>query len=116
MVLTQQATNRSAFSGLVAVSICLSTMSALPIPHHSVVTWAESAEDECPSEKEREGSEKEQVVRHSQRHQLKKRHPGNFRRCHELDRRPLQATSFDDRPLGSVGHQLANGICAPLLI
>lgn len=88
----------------------------MPIPQHRVLTCAESAEDECPSEEDREGAEKERVVRNSERRRLKKRRHSNCGQCLELGKHHLQVTSFDDRPLGVVGHQLANGICAPLRI
>ena len=115
-MLRRQTITRSAFSRLVTVSMCFYAFSAMPIPQFRVLTWAESAEDECPSEKDREGAEEERVERNSERRRLKKRPHSNFGQFPELGRHHLQITSLGDPPLGVIGHQLANGICAPLLI
>jgi hypothetical protein len=88
----------------------------MPLSQLGVLTWAESAEKECPCEKDGEGSEEEVVVSSSARRRLNNLRHGNLRRRHESGDRPSLIASFVDRPPVVVGHQLANGLRAPLLV
>jgi len=81
----------------------------------AALAWAESAETECPCKEDGERSEKELVdwcSAHSRsnirRHRDPGRPPGN---CKQRQ----QVTTPAKRFPAIIGHQLANGLCAPLL-
>jgi hypothetical protein len=104
------------FSRIVSVSVCLCAFSIFLPAQFSTPEWSESAEEECPSEEDRENSEEELVVRLSERDRSRPRRCVRFCRAEEtperLRRYPSYATFFP----AIVGHQLANGLCAPLRI
>ena len=107
---------RTAFSRLMYVSVYLCIFSFLPAPQVSVLAWAQSAEVECPCEEDGERSNQEQVVSSSARRPLKDRHHRDLTRLHEIGDRFHPIASCDGRRQAIVGHRLANGLCAPLLI
>jgi len=101
-------------SQLVSVSIWFCAFAFLPLPQLGMLT--DSAEGGCPCQKDGESSEKEVVFRSSARRRLNHRRHSDHSRPHETgDRIHLIASHVRPR-LVIVGHQLANGLGAPLLI
>ncbi len=115
MALGIRSKRRLTFSRLVSVSICLCAFGFLPLPQLAVLTWVESAERECPCQKDGERSEQEVVPRLSARRLDDRRH-SDLSRPHETGDQFRQIASCTGRLPAIVGHQLANGLCAPLLI
>ena len=114
MVLRLRSTRRLTFSRLFSVSICLCAF--LPLTQLAGLPWVESIEAECPCQEDGESSEEKQVVFSSARRRLNNRHQNDFSRPREPRRRLYQIASCVDRLPAIVGHQLTNGLCAPLLI
>ena len=100
---------------LVAVLICLWAFVTLPIPQSTVPASAETSEAEYPCQEDREISEEELVVCSSARRRLNIRRHRVLGPRHESSDRFHQITSYAQRFPALVGHQLRNGICAPLL-
>ncbi len=75
----------------------------------------EFAEGEYPSEEDEENSEKEQIVCSSERRRSNDRHYNGHSRPRETGNR-LHRIACHASFIGIVGHQLANDLCAPLLI
>ena len=98
------------------VLICLCAFAVLPFPQLGVLIWAESAEGECTRQENRESSEETLVVWSSARRRLNNRHHSDHSRPHETGDRLHQIASHAGRLPVIVGHQLANGLGAPLLI
>jgi hypothetical protein len=111
-----QSTTRVAFSRLVSVSICLCALAFLPLPQLGVLTWVELAERECPRQEGGESAEEELVVWNSARRRLNDQRCSALSRPHETTDRLHQIASHAGRLTAIVGHQLTNGLCAPLLI
>ncbi len=84
----------------------------LPIPELAVLACAESMEGECPCHEDARGSEEELVVCSSIRRRLSDQRHRDRRWPHVIH----QVASDAGRLSATVGHQLANGLCAPLLI
>ena len=105
-----------AFSRLVSASICLCAFAALPLHHLPGLTLVESADGECPFEEDGKRSEEERIVFPSARRRLIPGCYRDLRRPHEAGDRLHQIASYASRSPAIVGHQLANGLCAPLLI
>ncbi len=116
MALRVRSKTQLPFSRLVSVSIYLFAFTFIPPPQLGGLTWAESAEAECPYEEDRENAEEELVVCSSARRRLKHRRHSDLSRPHETGDRLHQIASYAGRLPAIVGHQLANGLCAPLLI
>ena len=116
MALRVRSTTRLPLSRLVSVSICLCAVAFLPLPQLAVLTWAESAERECPCQEGRESFEEELIVGSSACRRLNDRRHSDLSRPHETGDRLHQIASYAGRLPAMVGHQLANGLCAPLLI
>ena len=118
-----RSTTRLPLSRLVSVSICLCAFAFLPLPQLAVMTWAESApgecpcqEGKCPRQEDGKRSEEELVVWSSSRLRLKDLRHNDLRRLHKTGDRPHQIASCAGGLPARAGHQLANGLCAPLLI
>ncbi len=103
-------------SGLRSVSICLCAFAFLPFPQLVQLTWTESAERKCPSQGDRESSGEELVVWSSARRRLNDRRHSDLIRPPETGDRLCRIASCAGFPLAIVGHHLANGLGAPLLI
>ena len=116
MALRAQSTTRLPSSRLVSVSICLCAFVFSPLPQHAVLTWAESAEGECPCQKDRANSEEETVVWSSARRRLNHRRRSDLGRPRETGDRVHQIALNAGRLPIIVGHQHVNGLRAPLLI
>ncbi len=91
-------------------------MTCLSLPQHLFHTFAESSEAERPLQEEGESPKEELEVRSSARRRLNDR----FRCCNNQSHRTrvsvLRKSLFAGHLPAIVGHQLANGLCAPLLI
>ena len=113
MALRGQSTTRTAFSRFVSVSVCLCAFLVLPFPQLTVLTCGAPAETESSSQEERESAEEELVVCPAAGRNLNDR-----RHIWSHDNRdPLhQIAAYAAKLPVIVGHRLANGLCAPLLI
>jgi hypothetical protein len=116
MALRVRSITRLAFSWLVSVSVCLCALTFIPLPQFAVLTWADSAEGKCPCQRDGESSEEELVVGSSARRRLNHRRHSDLSRPHETGNRLHQIASYAGRLPAIVGHQLANGLGAPLLV
>jgi hypothetical protein len=88
----------------------------LSLPQVSALSLAEFAEQECPCEEDGENAEEEFVVCSSARRRLKKRqHIGVDQPLLNNAQFRNSASHFDCAST-IVGHQLSNGLCAPLLV
>ena len=116
MALRVQSTTRLTLSRLVSVSVCIWAFAFLPLPQLAVLTCVESAEGERSCQEDGESSEGERVVRSSAHRRLNDRRHSDPSRPHETDDQLHQIASNAGRQPAIVGHRLANGLCAPLLI
>ena len=115
MALSLRSTTRLPLSGLVVVSICLCAVAVLPLPQLAVLTWVAPAEAECPCQEDRDSSEEEIVFCSSAHRRLNRLQHRDLSRIHETGGQLHQNTSYASHLPAIVGHQLANGLCAPLL-
>jgi len=116
MALRVRSTTRLTFFRLVPVSICLCVFTMLPVPQFAALASAESTEVESPCKGDGEKSEKELGVWCSAHGRSKiRRHRGPGRPPEKTNRSQL-ATPTAERAPAIVGHHLANGLRAPLLI
>lgn len=116
MALSIRLTIWLAFSRLVSVLVCLCAFTLLPLPQFGVLTSAESTERECPAQEDGENSEEELVVCSSACRRLNDRCQSYLGQHSEAGERFAQTPSNAYRLPAIVGHQLANGLCAPWLI
>ncbi len=108
-------TKRRIFSRLLPIIVSLCAFSILPLPQLVGTTWAESSEAECPFEEDGESSEEELVVTASNRRRFRNHHRG-VSLFHRTSDHSRQIDSYGSRPAAIIGHQLANGLRAPLVI
>ena len=101
---------------LLAVPICLCVFVALPLPQFVVLTGAHGAESERPCHEDEDTSEEELVARSSVRRRLRSVGSTRVRRIFGTVGRPQKTSSYVRQPPAIVGHQLVNGLCAPLMI
>jgi len=80
-----------------------------------MLAWAELSEAEYPVEEDGENAEEELVVVASVRRRLNNRRPQSGR-SYGTGNLVRQTASYDSRLQAIVGHQLANGLRAPLVI
>ena len=113
--LKRRSTTRLSLLRLVSVSIWFAAIAVLMPSHLSVSTWT-SAEAECFCHEGGERSKQKQLGFFSARHRLDPRRRHDLSRPHEAGSRLQQIASYADRVPAIVGHQLANGLGAPLLI
>jgi hypothetical protein len=115
MTLTERSITQLTFSRLASVLAFLCAFTVLPLPQISGLARAETCESECPCEEDGENLEEELVVSASTRRRL-------HNRCHDVCQFygvnvPLrQFSSHGNSPQATVGHFLANGLRAPLVI
>jgi len=108
-------TNRLTIARYVSMSVCLCAFTFLPVPHLLGLSWVEAAEAESPCQKDREFSEKELAGDASARRQLNNRRHTSLDRPREVVDPWYGNAGSARRPRAIVGHQLANGLRAPLL-
>jgi hypothetical protein len=117
MALRLRSTIRLALSRLVSVSVCLCAFTFLPLPQLAGTTWTESSEAEFPLEEEDgKSAEEELAVGSSARRRLNHRRGRNLSLPYETGNPRCHSTPSGSRLLAIVGHQLANGLGAPLLV
>ena len=116
MALRGRPTTRLIISQLASVSVGLCLFTFIPLPLLVGTTGVEAAEGECPFQKDRENAEEELAVWSSACRRLNDRRHSGLRWPRGTGDRLHQSDSHAGRPLAIVGHQLANGLCAPLLI
>jgi hypothetical protein len=114
MALRERSTTRLTSSRLVSVSICLCAFAFLPLPDLAMLTCAASVETECPCQGEGESSKEERVVCSSARRRLNDRCHSDRSWPDESGARLRHITPYAGRLPATIGHQLANGLCAPL--
>ena len=116
MALRGRPTTRLIISRLASVSVGLCLFTFIPLPLLAGTTGVEAAEGECPFQKDRENPEEELAVWSSTCRRLNDWRNSGHRWPRETGDRLHQSDPGAGRPLAIVGHQLANGLCAPLLI
>ena len=116
MALKGRPTTRLIISRLASGSVGLCLFTFIPLPLLVGTTGVELAEGECPFQKDRESPDEELAVWSSACRRLNDRCHSGLRWPRETSDRLHQSDSHAGRPLAIVGHQLANGLCAPLLI
>ena len=105
-------THRTLIARLLAVPICLCVFAVLPLPQF-VVLAVESA---CPCHEDEDTSEVELVIGSFVRRRLRSVGNTRVRRIFGPAGRRQKTSSYVRQLPAIVGHQLANGLCAPLLI
>lgn len=117
MALRVRSTTWLAFSQLASVSICLCTVVFSPLHQHAVPACAGSAEERCPcQEEDTDPSERELTVSSSACRRSNDPHHSGRSWAHETGHRLHQIVSHVGRLPATIGHQLANGLRAPLLV
>lgn len=115
MALKERSKTLLSFALHFSVSICLCAVATLPLPQLSASNWTETCEAECPAHENGESFEEELVVAASARRREQLHY-----RIGRLSRRPgrglRRVISSVSQPRAIVGHQIANGLRAPLLI
>lgn len=103
-----------AFTRSLFVSVSLCALSFFPIPQFYFLAGTESAERECPTERDAEGCEEKVLVLGSIRR--------SDRRCVWISRRIPHAGGNSQTSMSPAlrlsplhGHRLANGLNAPLM-
>jgi hypothetical protein len=109
VAIKEQSKKRFLLSRLVTVTIGLCALSIVPIPQSSVLERAESTETECLCEEERA------EARMSARRRLKRLQYHERMTFFEIGNLRQVAISAS-RSSAIIGHRLANGLCAPLLV
>ncbi|PHS09976.1 MAG: hypothetical protein COA78_11625 [Blastopirellula sp.] len=116
MLLKDRSTIGKVIPRFTSVLVCLFAISFLVSPQIASATWAESTESESPLEESKEKSEEEAVASASRcRRGLS---PKRCRVSYQVAEADYlcRFTSYSS-PLSTIaGHQLLNGLCAPLLI
>ena len=107
---------RLTFSRLVSVSVCLCAFALLPFPQLAVLTWAESVEGGCPFQADEKSFKEELVVWSSARRRLNHRRHVESAKLSETGDRLHPTAAYAHPNAVIVGHRLANGLRAPLLI
>ena len=111
-----QSTARLIISRLASLAVGLCLFTFLPLTLLVGPTGVEVTEGESPFQKDRENPEEELAVGSSACRRLNDRQPNGLRWPRKTSVRLHLHSPHSDRPLAIIGHQLANGLCAPLLI
>lgn len=98
------------------VLVCFCAFAFLRFPQLVALQSVVSAETEIPGQGDGERSEEEQVVSCTARRRLNDRRHSELGKRHVPSHRFQQIVVYASRFQAIVGHQLANGLCAPLLI
>lgn len=114
-MLRQRFAKRRVFSRILPVIVSLCAFAVLPFSQLVGMAGAESAEAKCPFEEDGESSEEELVVTSSTRRRLS-HHRRSASLFHKISDQLHQTASYGSRPQAIIGHQLANGLRAPLVI
>jgi hypothetical protein len=114
MILRPGSILRLAFSLYVSVSVCLFTF--LSLPQLALQTWVESAEGERPSPEDEESSEERLAVASTDRRWDAEDVCNGQSRHHQTPGRLRRSRLHVGGLLAIVGHELANGLRAPVRI
>ena len=116
MAFHERLTTSVMFSRLVTVSVFLCAFAVLPLPHLICMECEGACETECPFEEDGESSEEELAAPMSMRQRLSSRllEAIPFLQLKNIAGRHVSPK--DGRLHAVIGHQLANGLCAPLVI
>jgi len=120
MAFEKSLTTRKSLLGLITIWVCLCAFSLFSISQATVLSWVEMTEGEIPAQEDEEDEEdceeELEVLASSRRRRIPRRH--------EVVR--YNALSCSDRSnpiilsgchrLAIIGHQVANGLCASLLV
>ncbi len=117
MMLGVQSKTRLTLSRLGLLSICFCAVTFLPLLQHTDLRCAGSAERECPCQEDGEGTSEEQLAVWSSgvRRRLNHRQHGALKQLPPIGNRLRPVASSLGRFPAIIGHQLANGLRAPLL-
>ena len=96
--------------------VCVCAFSLSAFPQIAVFSWVEMAEEEAPAQEDEENCEKELEVFSSARRRFKRRYNVVLYQSLETINRPKRTTLPSQDRLTIIGHQLAHGLCAPLLV
>lgn len=107
---------RLQLSPLMPVAICLCAFVCAPVTQSSVLPWLESAETEVPLGEDQQVSEEELLARpRAGRSSVERRH-SNLSHSPTTSGRQRGVACQAGHCQAIVGHQLANGLRAPLVI
>jgi len=101
---------------IVPVSICLCAFILFPTLQVTALAGPESSETACHYKEDGETSEKELVDWFSTHRRSNNRPHQGLNRLSGNRIHPQRVLATANRVSANVGHQLANGLCAPLLI
>jgi len=96
--------------------ICVCAFSLSAFPQIAVFSWVEMAEEQAPAQEGETNCEKELEVFSSARRRFKKRYDVVLYESLETANRPKRTSLFSQDRLTILGHQLAHGLGAPLLV
>jgi len=96
--------------------VCLCAFTFASHEHVDLFLCNSTVECECPFHEDGERAQEELVVSSATRHRINHRRHLEFKRSKESDSREESGFSYMEPQTVQVGHQLSNGLCAPLLI
>ena len=101
---------------MASVIVCLCTFSLMMPPQVATLVSSVSTEAECPSKEDGETTEKELVVASTRRRRCEDHRGHNSLFLASKANHIYRAVSYVRPACVKTGHQLANGLAAPLLI
>ena len=107
---------RKPLAKLMTIWVCIGAFSLFCSPQISVVSWVQNSQQQAPTQEDNEDSEEAREVISSARHRENKRRDTIVCRLKNPSKRPVPARIVTSAELAIIGHQLANGLCAPLLV
>lgn len=114
--LRMETTSKPLVRRIPAVAICICALMLCPLAQSSALVSVGPAEMECPSQEDGENAEEELVVLSSIRIRVNQERGSRLQRDRATSDRSIPPLSTSRRVPAIVGHQFANGLCAPLLI
>ncbi len=116
MIPRESLKKRLSLSGILVIWISVSAFSLSTLPPVVVLSWIELVETECPAQEDGEETEEKLETFSSTRHRVNNRRRVILYRILDRCSGSAQTTfSFPHYPT-IIGHQLTNGLCAPLLV
>ena len=109
-------TTRKSLTELITIWVCVCAFSLFSAPQFVVSSWAQLAQESAPVQEDSEDCKEEREVLSLARHRVKNRRHTFICRLQKLNKRPPQVSSFVRDYQAIIGHQFANGLCAPLLV
>ncbi|MBL4884814.1 MAG: hypothetical protein JKY95_09805 [Planctomycetaceae bacterium] len=96
--------------------VCLCAFSLASSPQFTVAAFAESTQEESSSPEDGEGAEEELEAVSSGRRSIKKRRSLFVSKPYGISRQHNVVASLASYLPAITGHQLANGVCVPMLV